>query len=285
MYRGFVDERRAVLRMTGGDAREVLQGVVTNDIDRLAPGRAVYAALLTPQGKYLFDFFLLDGDAVAEGAVLIDVARDRAGALAQRLKMYCLRRDARIEGESEMGVALLWPEGDTPGGHPGVPQWAPNRGIVVPDPRAGALGWRIYAEKPEIALADTGAARGERSDYDALRVEHLVPESGVELVPEDTFILEAGFERLHGVDFRKGCFVGQEVTARMKHKATLRKGLVRVAVAGDAAPGTPVTADGKPAGTLFTVAGGRGLAELRLDRAGAGMQAGDARVDYAGEAG
>jgi folate-binding protein YgfZ len=279
MYRGFVDEGRAMLRMTGGAAREVLQGVVTNDVDRLGPGRALYAALLTPQGKYLFDFFLLAGE---DGAVLIDVAAGRSQALTQRLKTYCLRRDAGVEDEGKLGVALLWPAGDTPGGHPGAPQWAPNHGIAVPDPRAGALGWRVYAEHPEIALADTGAAPAGRGDYDALRVEHMVPESGVELVPEDTFILEAGFERLHGVDFRKGCYVGQEVTARMKHKATLRKGLVRVAVAGEAAPGTPITAEGKPAGTLFTTAGGQGLAELRLDRAGPGMQAGDARVDYAG---
>ena len=279
MYRGFVDEGRAVLRMTGGAAREVLQGVVTNDVDRLGPGRALYAALLTPQGKYLFDFFLLDAD---DGAVLIDVPRDRTEALAQRLKTYCLRRDARVDDDRDLGVALLWPAGDTPGGHPAAPQWAPNHGIAVPDPRVGALGWRIYAEHPEIAIADTGATHATRGDYDALSVEHLVPASGVELVPEDTFILEAGFERLHGVDFRKGCYVGQEVTARMKHKATLRKGLVRVAVDGQAAPGTPVTAGGKPAGTLFTTAGGRGLAELRLDRAGPGMQAGEARVDYAG---
>jgi folate-binding protein YgfZ len=282
MYRGFVDQARAVLRMAGAAARDVLQGVVTNDVDGLAPGRAVYAALLSPQGKYLFDFFLLDGGPDGGEAVLIDVARDRAQALAARLKMYCLRRDARVEGESGLGVALLWPEGQIPGGHPEAPPLAPNRGIVVPDPRVGALGWRLYAEEPQIALADTGAAPAALGDYDALRVEHLVPESGVELVPDDTFILEAGFERLRGVDFRKGCYVGQEVTARMKHKAVLRRGLVRVSVAGDAAPGTPVTAGGKPAGTLFTVAGGRGLAELRLDRAGAGMQAGEARVDYAG---
>ena len=287
MYRGFVDERRAVLRMTGAAARDVLQGVVTNDVDRLGPGRSVYAALLTPQGKYLFDFFLLEGAADAEGgedggAVLIDVARDRAEALAQRLKMYCLRRDAKVEGETGLGAALLWPDAGTPGGHPEAPAMAPNRGIVVPDPRHGGLGWRFYAELPEIALADTGAAPAGRTDYDALRVEHLVPETGVELVPDDTFILEAGFERLHGVDFRKGCFVGQEVTARMKHKAVLRKGLVQVAVDGVAAPGTDVTAGGKRAGTLFTVAGGRGLAELRLDRAGPGMQAGEAQVDYEG---
>jgi folate-binding protein YgfZ len=287
MYRGFVDGGRAVLRLTGGAAREVLQGVVTSDVGRVAPGRAVYAALLTPQGKYLFDFFLLDGgngggNGDGNGVVLIDVARGRAAALAERLKMYCLRRDARVEGEAPLSVALLWPDSAEGHDHPAAPNWAPNRGMAVPDPRAGALGWRIYAEKPEIALADTGAAPADRGEYDALRVEHLVPETGVELVPEETFILEAGFERLHGVDFRKGCYVGQEVTARMKHKATLRKGLVLVAVEGEARPGTEVTAEGKPAGTLFTVANGRGLAHLRLDRAGPGMRAGAARVDYAG---
>ena len=277
MYRGFVDDGRAVLRVTGAAARDVLQGVVTNDVSRVAPGVAVYAALLTPQGKYLFDFFLLDGD---EGAVLVDVARERADALAQRLKMYCMRRDARVEGETGLQVALVWPEpaADPPGDAP----LAPDGAEVVPDPRAAELGWRIYARDAAAALAGTGAEAAGRAERDALRVALVVPESGVELVPEDTFILEAGFERLHGVDFRKGCYVGQEVTARMKHKAVLRKGLVQVAVDGEAAPGTDVTAGGKRAGTLFTVAGGRGLAELRLDRAGPGMQAGEAQVDYEG---
>lgn len=280
MYRGFVDDDRAVLRMTGAAARDVLQGVVTNDVSRVAPGVAVYAALLTPQGKYLFDFFLLDGGPGDGGAVLVDVARKRADALAQRLKMYCMRRDARVEGETGLQVALVWP--DSAGGPPGEASLAPDGAQVVADPRAAGLGWRIYAEDAAAALAGTGAAAAGRAERDALRVALVVPESGVELVPEDTFILEAGFERLHGVDFRKGCYVGQEVTARMKHKAVLRKGLVQVAVDGEAAPGTDVTAGGKRAGTLFTVAGGRGLAELRLDRAGPGMQAGEAQVDYEG---
>ena len=257
---------RRVLTMQGGDARRVLQGVVTSDVDRMAPDRLVYAALLTPQGKYLFDFFLFpEGEAV-----MIDVAADRAGALAQRLSMYCLRRDARVAGEAELEVALAW--GAEPGRAEGT--------YVFADPRDPALGWRVYAPDVEAALGDI--PRAEAQDYTALRVRHGVPESGVELVPEQTFILEAGLERLGGIDFRKGCYVGQEVTARMKHKATLRRGLVRVTVAGEAAPGTPVTTEGKPAGTLFTVADGTGLAELRLDRAGPGMQAGGARVDYTG---
>lgn len=265
---GLIDTNRSLLAMTGTDAREVLQGVVTNDVDRVVPGCAVYAALLTPQGKYLSDFFLLDGSAYGhgDGSVLIDAPAMGAAALTMRLKMYCLRRDAAI-APADGGVALVWGEGAAPAGG-------------VPDPRATALGWRIYGTDglPEGVEAADAAA------YDALRVALAIPSSGIELVPEDTYILEAGFERLSGVDFAKGCYVGQEVTARMKHKTELRKGLVRVAVSGSAAPGTPITAGGKPAGTLFTVAGDAGLAHLRLDRAGEGMQAGDAVIDYSGRA-
>ena len=262
---GFIDGRRVVLEMQGTDARAVLQGVVTNDVDLVAAGRAVYAALLTPQGKYLADFFLLDG---GDGSVLIDVAVAQAQGLAQRLKMYCLRRDARIGVREGMVVGCIW------GGGPGE---LGGDVLCLPDPRDPALGWRVYG--PESALASV-VRDGAQTAYDTLRVAHLVPESGVELVPDQTYILEAGFERLSGVDFRKGCYVGQEVTARMKHKTELRKGLVAVSVSGEAEPGTPVTAEGKPVGTLYSVADGRGLAHLRLDRAGTGMQAGDATVDY-----
>ena len=127
----------------------------------------------------------------------------------------------------------------------------------------------------------TLSANGVRDgDYTALRIAHRIPETGIELVPEATFILEANFDTLDGVDFRKGCYVGQEVTARMKHKTSLRKGLVSVAVTGKATPGTPIEAQGKPAGTLYSNGGGRGIAHVRFDRAGPGMSAGEARVDY-----
>jgi folate-binding protein YgfZ len=264
---GLFDARRVVVEMVGADVRDVLQGVVTNDVDAIAPDRAVYAALLTPQGKYLFDFFLLDG---GPDTVLIDVARDRAAALAQRLGMYCMRRDAKVTRALSLQVGLAW--GDGP------PQMA--TATVVPDPRDEALGWRIYADNVGSVLDGAGVDLVDTAEHDALRVRLGIPEGGIELLPEETFILEAGFERLHGVDFRKGCYVGQEVTARMKHKTELRKGLVKVAVSGAAEPGTPITSDGKSAGTLFTVSNGTGLAHLRLDRAGPGMQAGDAVVSY-----
>lgn len=270
---GFADTGRAVLEMAGADARAVLQGIVTNDVDRLSDDGCLYAALLTPQGKYLFDFFLLDG---GEGRVLIDVAASRADALLGRMKMYCLRRDARLEKREDLGVALVWTTGAE--GAVVLPERA--EGIVAQDPRCQALGWRIYGPDVASDLTALGAETAVRADYDALRVAHIIPETDAELVPEDSFILEMGFERLSGVDFRKGCYVGQEVTARMKHKATLRKGLVGVGITGEADTGTPITAAGKPAGTLFSRAGERALALLRLDRAGPDMSADEAAVRY-----
>jgi folate-binding protein YgfZ len=238
---------RSVIAVTGADREEFLQNLVTNDVARARSGLC-YAALLTPQGKYLADFFIrADGDRL-----LLDVDEGIAPALLQRLGMYRLRADV---GLAPAGLGVRRGTGAPPPG-------------ALPDPRHPALGWRLYG--PEEG--DDG------TDWDALRVEHVVPESGVELTPE-TYILEAGFERLHGVDFRKGCYVGQEVTARMKHKTELRKGLVRVRVEGAAPVGSPIRgSDGREAGTLYTQSGGRGLAQMRFDRLEDGMAAGPARV-------
>jgi len=239
---------RTIFRITGEDREQFLQGVVTNDVRRLKDG-LVYAALLTPQGKYLADFFLVPGDE----AILLDADADQAAGLVQRLSMYRLRADVRIE---PTGLHL----------HRGLGP-APEDGFA--DPRNAGLGWRAYRTEP---------AGPDATDWDALRVSLGVPEAGRELIANDSFILEMGFERLSGVDFRKGCYVGQEVTARMKHKTELRKGLARVAVEGDAAPGSEIVAGGKPAGTLLTRAGGEALAYLRFDRAEGEMRAGAARV-------
>lgn len=265
--RGLAAPDRALLRIGGEEARDWLQSLVTNDVRRLAPGRAVYAALLSPQGKYLFDFVLVDA---GDGTVLLDAAADRVAALAQRLGMYRLRRKVTVE-TCDLAVALVW-------GGEGAPE--ASGALVLRDPRAEGLGWRLYAPDAASALAAAGAAPAEAADWAALRVAQGVPESGVELIPEDSYILEAGFDRLNGVDFRKGCYVGQEVTARMRHKTELRKGLVRVAVEGEAPPpgAEVVDADGRPAGVLFTVAGGEGLAHLRHDRAEGPLRAGGAAL-------
>lgn len=241
-------EDRRVFEITGADREDFLQGLVTVDVKGLGRG-IVYAALLTPQGKYLADFFLVPRGE----AILIDVKETLAEALLRRLSMYRLRALVTIT-PSALHVARGL--GDPPEG-------------AFADPRHPALGWRLYSETPggEPAI-----------DWDSIRVAHCIPETGIELVPDETYILEAGFERLHGVDFRKGCYVGQEVTARMKHKTELRKGFATVEIEGEAPAGTEITADGKPVGRLFTRSGGRAIAYLRFDRAGGQMVAGDARI-------
>ena len=239
---------RTVLRVTGEGRVDFLQGLVTNDVTR-AP---VWAAMLTPQGKYLADFLVIP----EADALLIDVDARLADDLLRRLSMYRLRADVQI---APTGMTVVRGVDDPPPG-------------AIPDPRHPALGWRLYTA-PGDTPADSDA------DWDAIRVAHAIPETLVELIPNETYPLEAGFERLHGVDFRKGCYVGQEVTARMKHKTELRKGLVTVSLAGAAVPGTAiVTEDGREAGTIHTVAGDRALAHLRFDRIGPGLTAGGVAV-------
>lgn len=267
---GFVDEGRALVAVEGADRVAFLQGLVTSDAGRIAEGRAVWAALLTPQGKYLFDFLML-----ARGeTILLDVAAPRAAALAQRLAMYRLRRAVTVAPAPGLGVALLWDAEPAP---------MPEGAFAVPDPRHASLGWRLYGPDPAALLAGAAPARPE--DHAARRVAAGVPDAGTELVPDESYILEHGFAELGGVDFRKGCYVGQEVTARMRHKTDLKKRLVRVALDGAAETGAEiVTAEGKPAGRLGTVAGGEALAHLRLDRAGGDLHAGAATLRVIGEA-
>ncbi|WP_353429324.1 YgfZ/GcvT domain-containing protein [Paracoccus denitrificans] len=235
---------RRILAVSGEDRVEFLQGLVTN---KVGP-EPCWAALLTPQGKYLADFLIVpDGERL-----LVDVDARLEGDLMRRLSMYKLRSKVALE-PTDLTVA----RGTGP---------APEGAIM--DPRHDALGWRLY-----------GGEGDDGSDWDAIRVAHCIPETLVELIPNETFILEAGFERLHGVDFRKGCYVGQEVTARMKHKTELRKGLVTVGIKGAAPVGTPILmADGREAGTLFTRSGDRAIAHMRFDRMGEGLVAGDARI-------
>lgn len=240
---------RAIIRISGQEPAKFLQGLVSNDLRRLGSDGIVYAALLSPQGKYLADFFVL---AQPDGALLVDVAEALAPDLLKRLSMYKLRAPidlARADIPVSRGTGPL-PEG------------------ALPDPRHPGLGWRLYGTK----LPEDG------TDWDALRVAHCIPETGIELIPQETFILEAGLDRLNGVDFRKGCYVGQEVTARMHHKTTLRKGLVTLPIEGRAPVGAEIMAGDKPAGQIFTQAGGQAIAYLRFDRAQPQMLAGDCRL-------
>ncbi|WP_430464348.1 YgfZ/GcvT domain-containing protein [Tabrizicola sp.] len=240
---------RRIYQIIGADALSFLQGMTSNDVLPLAkaPG-IVWTALLTPQGKYLADFFVVNTGEV----LLLDIKDSIADSTLRRLSMYKLRSDVAF-GPSDLSV--------TRGLGP-APQGA------LEDPRHPALGWRAYG----------AAGTAPQIDWDALRVTHLIPETGVELIPDDSYLLEHGFERLNGVNFRKGCYVGQEVTARMKHKTELRKGLVQVAITGAAPIGTEVRAGEKLVGRLFTQSGGRALAYLRLDQAQGEMTAQDATL-------
>ncbi len=239
--------QRRILHLTGEDTLDFVQGLITNDVHKLSKA-PIYAAILTPQGKYMADFFVIqDGDAL-----LLDVADALGDMLVHRLNMYKLRAKVTIT-TSELHM------------HRGVGETPADAYI---DPRTPAMGWRAYRDTPQT---------DDNTNWDALRVAHMIPETGIELTG-DTFILETGFERLNGVDFRKGCYVGQEVTARMKHKTELRKGLAQVTMDGIAPIGTALMADGKPAGTLLTQSGNQALAYLRFDRATGPMQADTAQV-------
>lgn len=243
---------RTVLEISGPDRREFLQGLVTNDVARAESG-LVYAAMLTPQGKFVADFMVFKR---AE-ALLVDVDSRCAQELAGKFSMYRLRSRVTV-AESGMQVSRgLEPQ---PTG-------------AMADPRHPELGWRLYGS----ARSDGVGAEG----WDRIRVRHCIPETLVELVPDQTYILEAGFERLNGVDFRKGCYVGQEVTARMKHKTNLRKGLARVGIRGTADVGAEITANGRSVGAVFTQADGHAIAQLRFDRLrGQPLAAGAAEIVF-----
>jgi len=240
---------RRIYTVSGADRLTFLQGMVSNDVLPLARGDGmVWAALLTPQGKYLADFLL-----VAQGdRLLLDIKDSIAETTIRRLSMYRLRADVQFAA-SDLTVTR------------GVGK-APPTPPSLADPRHPALGWRAY-----------GAAGGPPEiDWDAIRTAHCIPETGIELT-DDSYLLESGFERLHGVDFRKGCYVGQEVTARMKHKTELKKGLITVQIDGHAPPGTPILQGDRPAGTLFTQSGRRAIAYLRFDRTD-NLTAGSAKI-------
>ncbi|MGB8812131.1 MAG: folate-binding protein [Paracoccaceae bacterium] len=241
---------RRLISLGGTDALGFLQGLVSNDVLALGKGPGiVWAALLTPQGKYLADFFVVNTGR----QLLLDLPETLADATLRRLTMYRLRADVQMTPSSLHVIRGL---GVAPAG-------------ALPDPRHPSLGWRAYGDTPGTE---------PQIDWNAIRVAHCIPASGIELIPDDSYILESGFEALHGVDFRKGCYVGQEVTARMKHKTELRKGLARVRLQGTAPVGTEIVAEGKAAGTLFTQSGDYAIAYLRFDRATGMMQAGDAQI-------
>ena len=251
---------RGVLRVAGEDSRKVLQGLITSDINALEEGSAVHAGLLNPQGKILSDFFVI----AANGTFLIDITKEKAGELKQRLGFYRLRAAVEIAEEPAFKVAASW------GDRPRLPVGA----IAYADPRLPELGFRVLLPSNADSV-ELGCAPASEEDYHAVRIGLGVPEGGRDYDFGDAFPHEALFDQLHGVDFAKGCFIGQEVVSRMEHRGTARKRIVPVE--GDAplpAPGTSVDAGGVAIGTLGSVSGTAGLALIRLDRAGEALARG-----------
>lgn len=243
---------RGVVTVTGADAATLLQGLITNDLDRLERQPAIHAGLLTPQGKILFEFFVVkrpDGFA-------LEVLKDKAAELVKRLTLYKLRAKVEIrDASADWGVAATWNAAGA------VSQDA----VTFPDPRLAALGSRSLMPVVAAAAMSPGA---EAADYHAHRIAHGVPEGGKDYVLGDTFPHEALFDQMGSVDFAKGCYVGQEVVSRMEHRGTARKRIVSVeGEAGLPATGTEIRAAGAVIGTLGSTAGRRGLVLLRLDRA------------------
>lgn len=249
MAKAAILDSRAVIAVEGADARSFLQGLITNDMGQCEPGSAVYAALLTPQGKILFDFII----AAANSAFWLDCASASMGELAKRLGFYRLRANVRITVMPELAVAAVWDSSAVS---------AVANGAVFPDPRLRQLGIRVIAPRPEIQAA---IAAAPTADYESFRLQLGVPDSA-DLPPDQVFALDAGLEELHGVSFAKGCYVGQEVTSRMKHRATARRRFY-IAKAGEVPPpGTNIEAEGRELGRISSARHGQGLALVRLDR-------------------
>ena len=284
-------ESRGVLRASGPDTRAFLQGMISNDIEKVRPDRALWSAFLTPQGKFLHEFFLTVDPSAADGeeSILVDCEAGRRGDLKRRLTIYKLRSKVAIEDVSDrLAVAALF--GDGALGALSLPEEAGaatafGDGLAYVDPRLAALGARAIVPRDgiEAALRVAGFATGGLIEYDRMRIALGVPDGSRDLEVERSPLLENGFEELHGVDWDKGCFVGQELTARTKYRALIKKRLMPVAIEGPVPdPGTPVALDGKEVGTMRSAVDGVGLALLRLeetkDAAPGALKAGQARL-------
>jgi tRNA-modifying protein YgfZ len=251
---------RGVLRVSGADAKTFLQGLLSNDLEKTTDGNAIFAGLLSPQGKILFDFFIVPD----QDSFLIEAPAESVEALAKRISFYKLRSNVTVEVEPTLAVAAAW------GGTPVLPDDA----IAHADPRLPDLGLRILLPKSS-ALDDTACAPASEADYHAHRIALGVPLGGLDYAYGEAFPHEALYDQLAGVDFKKGCYVGQEVVSRMQHRGTARKRVVQIE--GDHAleQGSDVTAGALPVGTIGSVDGTRGLALLRLDRVASALAKGD----------
>ncbi len=258
---------RGVVKVSGDSARDFLNGLITTDTSRLEPGQGRFGALLTPQGKITVDFLITEAPSGHGGGFLIDCPKALAQALTDKLTFYRLRAKVAVENLSDsLGVLAAW-DGDV----------ALKPDLAFADPRNPELGLRILvpAELAPKAAGLIGAELVDASAYEAHRLAVGAPRGGLDFTYGDAFPHETNMDRLHGVDFDKGCYVGQEVVSRMQHRGTARTRTVRLLLDGPAPePGSTILAGDKAVGTMGSAADGRGLALIRVDRAGEALQAG-----------
>lgn len=250
---------RGVVKLEGESARTFLNGLLTSDIGKVSPGAPRFAALLTPQGKIIADCIVAEALPSDGGGFFLDCPRALAPALVERLNFYKLRAKIAIEDLSgNLGVLAVWPgTGET------------DYGLVYPDPRLPALGFRVMLPPAVAANAadDLGATLVDASEYETHRIALGIPRGGLDFIYGDAFPHETDMDQLNGVDFEKGCYVGQEVVSRVEHRGTARTRIVPIAYEDFAAsPGVPVLAGDREVGVLGSSAAGQGLASLRLDR-------------------
>ncbi len=259
---------RGVLRVSGADREAFLQGIVSNDVAKVSADRAVWSAFLTPQGKFLHEFFLIE----QEGAYLLDCEAERRDDLLRRLRIYKLRSQVAVDdANDDFAVAALFGAGifESLGLPPELGRaMAFAGGVAYVDPRLGALGARaiLPRETATAALADAGLSPATPEDYERLRISWGAPDGSRDLEVGKSALLESGFDELHGIDWDKGCYLGQELTARTRYRGLVKKRLVPVQIDGPApAPGTQIMADGKDVGVMRSGVEGLGLALLRLE--------------------
>jgi folate-binding protein YgfZ len=264
---------RGVLEVRGADATTFLHKLVTNSMLDIAPGESRFSALLTAQGKLTFDFFVVPLPEGADAGYFLDCPREQSADLAKRLNFHKMRWKIAIEDQSEaLGVAAIWGT-DAPVGLDGV---------VTRDMRAPEMGFRVIAPRADLAKLTPS----DDSAYEVHRVAHGVPKGGLDFPYGDTFVHDANLDFLHGVDFKKGCYVGQEVVARVHFRNSARTRILKVHFDGPTPiPGTPIMMGETSIGEVGSIAGSEGLAKLRIDRLedantdGIAVTAGEARVE------
>lgn len=277
-------ENRSVIKISGADAKDFLQGIITNDINKVTKSQSIYSCLLTPQGKFLFDFFISE----LNGDLAIDCASSRAEVLIKLLTMYKLRREVEISDISnDFEVAALIGENvfkqDDLKKEPGITKTF-CKGVAYIDPRTEKMFARsiIDRENNYQSFHATGFSLGTFEAYENLRIEEAVPDGEFDLIADKSFPLHYKMEEMQAIDFQKGCYVGQEVTARSKHRGKIRKTLLKVASDDPLPPPeTAIKIDEKQVGTMCSSSGNQGLALLEKDVLSSGKKriiAGDIKI-------